>query len=44
MHEKVNKFLSAGDNFVPDMHLRQLWFTYSICGPFTKKQRMITKI
>ena len=25
---------------MPEMHLRQLGFTYSACGSFTKKQRM----
>ena len=41
MNEIINKFLLAGDKFVPEMHLRQPGFTYSACGPFTKnKQRM----
>ena len=31
-----NKFLLAWDKFMPKMHLRQLGFTYSACGPFTK--------
>ena len=39
MNEIVNKFLLAGEKFMPEMHLRQLGFTYSACGPFTKKQR-----
>ena len=37
MNDIVNKFLLAGDNFVPEMHLKQPGFTYSSCGPFTKK-------
>ena len=36
MNEIVNKFLLAGDKFMPEMHLRQPGFTYSACGPFTK--------
>ena len=44
MNEIVNKFLLAGDKFVPEMHLRQLGFTYSDCGTFTKKQRKNTKM
>ena len=44
MNEIVNKFLSAGDKFMPEMHLRQLKFTYSACGPLKKKQRKNTKI
>ena len=39
MSEIVNKFLLVGDKFVPEMHLKQPGFTYSACGPFTKKQR-----
>ena len=38
MNEIVNKFFLAGDKFMPEMHLRQPGFTYSACGPFTKKQ------
>ena len=40
MNQIVNKFLLAGDTFVPAMHLRQSGFTYSACGRITKiKQR-----
>ena len=38
MNEIVNKFLLAGDKFIPEMHLRQPGFTYSACGPFTKNK------
>ena len=38
MNEIVNKFLLAGDKFMPEMYLRQPGFTYSACGPFTKKK------
>ena len=38
MNEIVNKLLLAGDKFMPEMHLRQPGFTYSACGPFTKKK------
>ena len=34
----LNKFLLAGDKFMPEMHLRQPGFTYSACGPFTKNK------
>ena len=41
MNAIVNKFLIAGDKFMPEMHLKQPRFTYSACGPFTKnKERM----
>ena len=38
MNEIVNKFLLAGDKFMPEMHLKQPGFTYSGCGPFTKNK------
>ena len=43
MNEIVNKFLLAGDKFFPEMHLKQLRFTYSICGPFAKSKQRIQK-
>ena len=41
MNEIVNKFLLAGDKFMPEMHLKQPGFTYSVCGPFTKNKERI---
>ena len=43
MNEIVNKFLLAGDEFMPEMHLKQLGFTYSACRPFTKNKERIQK-
>ena len=43
MYEIVNKFLLAGDKFIPEMHLKQLGFTNSACGPFTKNKGRIQK-
>ena len=43
MNEIVNKFLLAGDKFMPEMHLEQPGLTYSACGPFTKKKERIQK-
>ena len=41
MNNIINKFLLAGDKFMPEMHLRQPQFVYSACGPFTRhKERM----
>ena len=40
MNEIINKFLLAGDKFMPEMHLKQPEFTYSACGPFTKNKRI----
>ena len=44
MNEIVNKFLLAGDKFMPEMHLKQPGFTYSACGPFTKNKERIEKL
>ena len=43
MNEILNTFLLAGDKFKPEIHLRQLVFTYSVCGSFTKKKERIQK-
>ena len=42
-NEIFNKYLLAGDKFMPEMHLKQLEFTYSACGPFTKNKEGIQK-
>ena len=41
MNEIVNKFLLAGYKFMSEMYLKQLEFTYSTCGPFTKNKERI---
>ena len=43
MNETVNKFLLAGDKFMPEKHLKQPGFTNSACGPFTKNKERIWK-
>ena len=43
MNEIVNKFLFAGDRFMPEMHLKKTGFTYSAFGPFTKNKERIQK-
>ena len=43
MNESINKFLLAGDKFIPEMHLRQPGFTHSACGPVTKNRERIEK-
>ena len=40
MNKIVNKYLLAGDKFMPEMHLKQPGFTYSACGPFTKTKEL----
>ena len=44
MNEIVNKFLLAGDKFMPEMYLKQPGFTYSACGPFTKNKERIENL
>ena len=43
MNEILNRFLLAGDKFMPKMHLKQPEFTYSACRPFTKNKERIQK-
>ena len=43
INEIINKFSLAGDKFMPEMHLREPRFFYSVCGPFTKHKERIKK-
>ena len=43
MDEIVNNILLAGDEFMTEMHLRQLEFTYSAYGSFSKNEKKVTK-
>ena len=43
MNNIINKFLLAGDKFMPEMHLRQPQSVYSACGPFTRHKERIKK-
>ena len=43
MNKLINKFLLAGDKFLPEMHLRQPQFVYSASGPFTTQKERIKK-
>ena len=38
MNEIIDKFLLAGDKFMPEMHLRQPGFTKSVSELFTKNK------
>ena len=40
----INKFLLAGDKFMPEMHLSQPQFVYSACGPFTRHKERIKEL
>ena len=44
MNKIVKKILLVGDKFMPEMHLKQLGFTYSACGPFIKNKKIIEKL
>ena len=43
MNKIMNKFLMAGDKFIPKLHLKQPVFTYSACGPFSRNKERIGK-
>ena len=43
MNQVINKFLLAGDTFMPEMHLKQSQFVYSAYGPFTRHKERIKK-
>ena len=43
MNAIVNKLLSTGDKFMPEMPLKQPGFTYGACGPLTKTKERIEK-
>ena len=40
----VNNLLLAGNKFMSEMHLKQLGFAYSACGPLTKNKERIKKL
>ena len=44
MNNIINKFLLAGDKFMPEMHLRQPRFVHSACGPFTRHKERIKEV
>ena len=39
----INTFLLSGDKFMPEMHLRELGFAYSVGWPFIKNKKRIEK-
>ena len=43
MNEIVNKFLLAGDKFMPEIHIKQPGFTCRACDLFTKNEERIQK-
>ena len=43
MNKIVNKFLLAGDKFVPEMHLRKPGFIYNACPSFNIIKERIQK-
>ena len=44
MNNIINKFLLAGDKFMPEIHLRQPQFVHSACGPFTRHKERIKNL
>ena len=43
MNKTINKFLLAGDKFMPEIHLRQPGFTNTACRPITKNKERVRK-
>ena len=43
MNEIMNKFLLVGEKFMPEIHLKEIGFTYSACSPFTKNKERTEK-
>ena len=43
MNRIINKFLLAGDKFMPELQLNQPGFTYRACKTFTKHRGRIQK-
>ena len=41
MDKIVKTFLLTGGKFMPELYLKELGFTYSACGPFTKHREII---
>ena len=44
MNEIVNKLLLAGDEFMPEIHLKQLGFTYSAWVPLLKTKKELENL
>ena len=44
MNVIVNKFLLAGDKFMPEMHSSQPGVTYSACESYKKNKERIQKL
>ena len=43
MNKISNKFLLSGDNFMPELCVKQPGFTYSVYGTITKYRERIPK-
>ena len=43
MNKIINTFSLNGNQFMPELHLKQPGFTYSACGRFTKHRERIQK-
>ena len=43
MNKISNKLLLCGDNFMPELYLKQPGFTYSVYGKITKHRERIPK-
>ena len=44
MNKISNNILLNGDKYIPELHLKQPGYTYSVCGLFTKHRERIETI
>ena len=44
MNETINRFLLAGDKFIPEIHLIQPRFMYSDYAAFIKNKEIVQKV
>ena len=44
MNKIINKFLVAGNKFIPKLHLGQPGLTFKSCGTFTKDRERIKNL
>ena len=44
MNKISNNILLNGEKYIPELHLKQPGYTYSVCGPFTKHRERIETI
>ena len=41
MNKVIHIFSLSGEKFMPELNLKQPWFPYTVCGPFSKHPERI---